>query len=100
GAQRDIHSFPTRRSSDLGESSQPSALPWDQIAPTPFKATNMLSDAALKQLRGEYESRLKNDAILKELIENTKMIKETRKESRISDRKSTRLNSSHVKISY
>ncbi len=76
---------------EFGESSQPSALPWDQIAPTPFKATNMLSDAALKQLRGEYESRLKNDAILKELIENTKMIKETRKESRISLMESKRI---------
>ncbi len=76
---------------EFGESAQQSALPWDQIAPAPFKPANMLSEAALKQLRSEYGTRLKNDAMLKELIENTKMIKETRKDSRISLMESKRI---------
>lgn len=76
---------------EFGESSQPSALPWDQIAPTPFRPTNMLSEAAIKQLRTEYETRLKSDPILKELVENTKLIKEARNESRISLMEAKRL---------
>lgn len=76
---------------EFGESAQPSALPWDQIAPTPFKPTNTLSEAALKQLRIKYEKRLENDPMLKELAENIKMIKETRKESQISLMESKRL---------
>src|SRR5690606_14128342 len=76
---------------EFGESSQKSALPWDQIAPTNFKPANMLSEAALQQLKAEYQTRLKNDAILKELIEDTEMIKETRKDSRISLMESKRI---------
>src|SRR5690606_42145933 len=81
GAHRDLHSFPTRRSSDLdparrtGKALVTFALPGEQITPTPLAAGGVVYPIALRLIatnaRGESQ-----------------------------DRKSTRLNSSHVKISY
>lgn len=76
---------------DFGESSQKSALPWDQIAAADFKPTNMLSDKAIKALRDKYQKRLKTDASLQQLIEDTKMIQEARKDSKVSLLESKRI---------
>src|SRR5690242_21305588 len=65
GAHRDLHSFPTRRSSDL----QPAEQGWAQLR-------RVGRDAPRPVLRGR------------------------RGRQRVRDRKSTRLNSSHMSISY
>ncbi|MEZ0609758.1 carboxy terminal-processing peptidase [Fibrella sp. WM1] len=65
GVTPDIE-FPSRFSAeDYGESSQPSALPWDQINPTRFDATNFINDRLTTRLRDKFEQRLKTDSDLK-----------------------------------
>lgn len=76
---------------DFGESSQKSALPWDHIASADFNSTNMLSEKAINQLKKKYQQRLQNDTNLKKLIEDTKMIKEARNDSKVSLLESKRI---------
>ncbi|HEX9957865.1 MAG TPA: carboxy terminal-processing peptidase [Fibrella sp.] len=65
GVTPDIQ-FPARYSAeDYGESSQPSALPWDQIASARFDATNFITEKLTTRLKEKYEQRLKTDADLK-----------------------------------
>ena len=65
GVTPDIQ-FPARYSAeDYGESSQPSALPWDQIASARFDATNFITEKLTARLKEKYEQRLKTDADLK-----------------------------------
>ncbi len=65
GVTPDIQ-FPSRFSAeDYGESSQPSALPWDQIPATRFDMTAFITDKLTARLREKYEQRLKTDADLK-----------------------------------
>ncbi|MBW3546176.1 MAG: carboxy terminal-processing peptidase, partial [Bacteroidetes bacterium] len=70
--------------SEFGESSYPSALPWDQIKSSKFKETKVINDRTLAQLRKSYESRLKNDTDLVALSQNINLSKEARQETRIS----------------
>src|SRR5690606_41596372 len=77
----DLHSFPTRRSSDLAPASRTASSPTPQPARTPSSCAPMPCSptaicACSKPTRGGCTS------------------------VPVSDRKSTRLNSSHVKISY
>src|SRR5690606_41871198 len=80
---RDLHSFPTRRSSDLSKSAIP-----------------QLASAAMNQgrpgrfLRWAYQAKVMNT------FESVSSAIATSAGGRFKDRKSTRLNSSHVKISY
>src|SRR5699024_11682892 len=71
---RPLHSFPTRRSSDLRGQQYRHAS-----APTPCQVRGLLADALHHQPLPRYP---------------------TKYWSRLRDRKSTRLNSSHVSISY
>src|SRR5690606_41844674 len=91
GHHRDLHSFPTRRSSDLG--SRQSASPvWrrQRFQQRPQAATNSAGQV-LQRRRTAAQCRSRQ-----------KTASRTRPESCTAarDRKSTRLNSSHVKISY
>jgi carboxyl-terminal processing protease len=64
---------------EYGESSQPSALPWDMIATTAFVPTNNIADPALAQLKLAFQTRLKTkpDLIkLKQDFDRWKKIKE------------------------
>lgn len=64
---------------EYGESSQPSALPWDAIAAANFSPVDMVSPALIKQLQAGFELRLKNNADLIKLkkdLERWKKIKE------------------------
>src|SRR5207302_8578822 len=77
---RDLHSFPTRRSSDLGLISLPEAAQLGcRACASPGCGCQFLGTAATSQVVGE---------ALGMSLPHT------------ADRKSTRLNSSHVKISY
>jgi carboxyl-terminal processing protease len=66
GVSPDI-GLPSRFSAEeFGESSQPSALPWDQINSTQFKPTGHVTSAQISKLESSYEKRLKSDSELKQ----------------------------------
>lgn len=69
---------------EFGESSQPSALPWDKIVSAKFKSTDMLSDKVISQLRTKYQQRLATDSDLQALVKDTEMVKKAREESKLS----------------
>src|SRR5439155_26106935 len=77
---RDLHSFPTRRSSDLSSPGLRSGTPSE----VPFRSRQEVVTGAMRDgERGVFESDIWRPALEK-----------------YADRKSTRLNSSHVAISY
>src|SRR5207302_9591253 len=82
GHHRDLHSFPTRRSSDLGDT------------PEVIEAVSWLGRGALAEKQA--------DRAVRYAVEAQRLVgKRSPDEAlRFKDRKSTRLNSSHVKISY
>src|SRR5690606_42097736 len=82
GAHRDLHSFPTRRSSDLRRSACSYVFP---IPPLQFAGV----PAAFCEIDGTAEC-----------VEEASVLDGTCTRIGSRDRKSTRLNSSHVKISY
>lgn len=64
---------------EYGESSQPSALPWDMIASTKYSTYNDINDQILYKIRSKYQERIKTDLELKKLkedFENWKRLKE------------------------
>lgn len=90
GVTPDIE-FPSQFSAkEFGESSQPSALPWDQIAGTKFKPTNHVTGASITKLEGNYQKRLATEPDLKELSQNVADLKKLRDDSVISLQESTR----------
>jgi carboxyl-terminal processing protease len=65
---------------EFGESSQPSALPWDMIRSTTFTKTGKVNPATVKQLQGAFQNRLKTKPELlklKEDLDRWKKLKET-----------------------
>jgi carboxyl-terminal processing protease len=65
---------------EFGESSQPSALPWDMIRSTTFTKTGKVNPATVKQLQVAFQNRLKTKPELlklKEDLERWKKLKET-----------------------
>jgi carboxyl-terminal processing protease len=65
---------------EFGESSQPSALPWDMIASTSYQPTNNVVPAVLSKMQAAYATRLKTKPDLIKLradFERWKKIKET-----------------------
>jgi carboxyl-terminal processing protease len=60
----------------FGESSQPSALPWDEIRGTLYQKTPVINDRVVSSLSKSYQTRLKTDPILEKYAEETA---ETRK---------------------
>jgi carboxyl-terminal processing protease len=64
---------------EFGESSQPSALPWDMIRSTTFTKTGKVSPTTIKLLQTAFQSRLKSKPELlklKEDLERWKKLKE------------------------
>ncbi len=55
---------------EMGESSQESALPYDQIRTSSFDKTNIISDGLLEKLKANYQVRLKTDVEMKQLTED------------------------------
>src|SRR5690606_39862911 len=90
----DLHSFPTRRSSDLGtvvdEYGHPLAAV--TVAEKGTQATTISDES------GRFELAVTMPAVL--IFSGPNVAATTRKLTTAGDRKSTRLNSSHVKISY
>src|SRR5690606_41006220 len=95
---QDLHSFPTRRSSDLTSSSS-----------TKYGAPgtiylNSASDPAILIIKGRGDD--SRQMVVDEIVIDGLPVRDDNEELHLSgamlslDRKSTRLNSSHVKISY
>ena len=55
---------------EMGESSQPSALPYDQIKTSEYEKTTAISDKILSKIQEKYESRLKSDPEMKQLTDD------------------------------
>ena len=69
---------------DFGESSQPSALPWDQINSTRYEATRALDDKLLTRLRDKFDQRLKSDTDLKQLAQELADFKKAKENTIVS----------------
>lgn len=69
---------------EYGESSQPSALPWDQIASTQFDLSNAVNDKTVSKLRGRFEDRLKSDPELKKLAQELADFKKAKENTVVS----------------
>lgn len=84
GVSPDI-ALPSRFSAEeFGESSQPSALPWDQIKSTGFKPTNNVSPALITKLETNVEKRMKADPEWKQYQSAIEELKKAQKKTEIS----------------
>ncbi|GAB3905730.1 carboxy terminal-processing peptidase [Larkinella knui] len=75
---------------EYGESSQPSALPWDQIASARFEVTRSLDDKIISKLRDRYEQRLKSDTEMKQLMADFAELKRAKEKTVVSLQESKR----------
>ena len=83
GVEPDI-AFPSAFSADeYGESSKPSALPWDQINPTKFKSYGDI-DSVLPELKKEHQRRVKNNIEFQFLVEDINEMNERREKNSYS----------------
>ena len=67
-----------------GESSNPSALPWDVIKGTPFQKTSDINDKLISGLTKSYQDRAKFDTSLKQYISETQDLKKNLTQTKIS----------------
>jgi carboxyl-terminal processing protease len=74
----------------FGESSQPNALPWDEIKSTLYQRTPIINDQVITSLSKAYSARLKTDPYLKKLINETEESKRNIEQTRISLNEATR----------
>ncbi len=68
----------------FGESSNPNALPWDEIKSALYQRTPMINDNVLAGLNRSYKERLKSDPFLKEFVNETAETKKNIEQKRIS----------------
>lgn len=84
GVDPDIH-FPSAFSAEeFGESSQPFALPWDQIQSTDYQQFEFITSQLINDLNKRYNKRLSKDPELKKLIQEVEDITEDRKKTLLS----------------
>lgn len=83
--------FPTALSPEqFGESSSPSALPWDEIKGTLYQKTPMINDKVISGLTKAYQDRLKTDASLQRFVAETQETEQSYKETKVSLNEVTR----------
>jgi carboxyl-terminal processing protease len=70
--------------SQFGESSNPSALPWDVIKGTSFQKASDVNDRLIAGLNKSYQDRVKGDPNLKKYISDTEDLKKNMAQSIIS----------------
>lgn len=73
-----------------GESSSPSALPWDVINPTSFQKVPDVNDKVLAGLSKTYLDRAKFDVSLKKYVEETAELRKSLSQTQISLNEATR----------
>lgn len=75
---------------EYGESSQPSALPWDQINSTRYEQSRGIDDKILTRLRDRFDQRLKSDPELKQLAQDLADFKKAKENTTVSLQESKR----------
>lgn len=68
----------------FGESSNPGALPWDEIRSALYQKTPVVNDKILSQLNKAYQERLRDDPMLNDFVAQTEDARKNIKETRIS----------------
>ncbi len=68
----------------FGESSRPSALPWDEIRGTMYQKTPIVNSRVIESLNRSYSNRLKTDANLGRFVDSTAAVKKNMRDTRIS----------------
>ncbi len=84
GVTPDIELPSSFSASEFGESSQPSALPWDMIASTKYMPTSDVNEQTVARLKASYQDRLKTDADLKKLVSDINYIKKAKEKKTVS----------------
>lgn len=74
----------------FGESSSPSALPWDEIKGTLYQKTPLVNDRVLAALNKQYQDRLKTDLPLQRFVAETNEVRNSYHETKISLNETTR----------
>jgi len=69
---------------EFGESSNPSALPWDQIRATRFSSADNVSADVLSRLENDYQQRLTSDVELRNLVAETTELRNNLNKTRVS----------------
>jgi carboxyl-terminal processing protease len=69
---------------EFGESSEPSAMPWDQIAPTRFSPTRNVDDKLIASLENKTSQRIKSETEWKNYLEDLKELKQARDRTTVS----------------
>jgi carboxyl-terminal processing protease len=69
---------------EFGESSNPSALPWDQIRATRFSSADDVSSDVLNRLETDYQQRLTSDVELRNLVAETTELRNSLNKTRVS----------------
>ena len=72
------------KADEFGESSQPSAMPWDQIASSKYQMTDDISEKLVAQLRDKHNQRMKSDEELKKLAEDMVAFRKAREDKMVS----------------
>jgi carboxyl-terminal processing protease len=84
GVTPDI-SFPTAlKPEQFGESSSPSALPWDEIRGTLYQKSPAITSEIMNGLVKSYQQRLKSDPYLMEYVRETEETRKSLSDTRIS----------------
>jgi carboxyl-terminal processing protease len=74
----------------FGESSSPSALPWDEIRATLYQKTPVINDRVIAGLTRSYNERLKNDPALSRFVDETDEARKNLLDTKISLNEATR----------
>ncbi len=69
---------------EYGESSQPTALPWDQISSARFDLTKALNEKQVAKLRDKYQQRLKSEQEMKTFVEEIDLFRKARQNTIVS----------------
>lgn len=84
GVTPDIQFPSVYSANEFGESSQPSALPWDKIAPTTFKPLNYVDNTMLASLKRQHDQRMKSDQLLLDLQFDIEELRKSRARKEVS----------------
>lgn len=84
GVSPDIQLPSALTSTQYGESSNLSALPWDVINSVPFQKVSSVDQKLLSGLKKSYQERVKNDNALKNYILDTEELKSNLSDTKIS----------------
>lgn len=74
----------------FGESSNPNALPWDEIKSALYQRTPMIDDKTLTGLNRSYRERLKSDPYLNKFVNETNETRRSIEQTRVSLNEATR----------